>query len=214
MATDLDAYFARIGYAGGVEPSLDQLRDIVAAHNQSIPFENLDPLMGVPVADLSVEALTDKLVHRRRGGYCYEHNGLLGFVLEQLGYDVTRLAGRVVWMHLNDSSAGLPTQTHQVLSVRLPDGEGPYLADVGFGGQTLTSPIRLIAGPVQQTRHEPYRLLDHAEGFELHAEVRGDWQPLYLLSPRPQPRIDLEVGSCTYRHTPRRASSSDCRPRW
>lgn len=192
MATDLNAYFARVGFVGGAEPSLGTLGDIVAAHNQSIPFENLDPLLGVPVADLSVEALTDKLVHRRRGGFCYEHNGLLGYVLEQLGYDVTRLAGRVVWMH---PGAGLPAQTHQVLSVRLPDGQGPYLVDVGFGGQTLTSPIRLIAGPVQQTRHEPYRLLDHAEGFELQAEVRGDWQPLYLLSPRPQPRIDLEVGS-------------------
>ncbi len=192
MATDLTAYFARIGYTGGANATLDTLHGLVAAHNRSIPFENLDPLMGVPVVDLSAEALTDKLVHRRRGGYCYEHNGLVGFVLEELGFDVQRLAGRVVWMRQDNA---LPAQTHQVLAVRLPGGDGPYLVDVGFGGQTLTSPIRLAAGPVQQTRHEPYRLLDHAEGFELRAEVRGDWQPLYLLSPRPQPRIDLEVGS-------------------
>lgn len=192
MAIDLTAYFARIGHAGGAEPTLETLREVMAAHNRSIPFENLDPLMGVPVADLSPDALTDKLVHRRRGGYCYEHNGLLGYVLEELGYDVARLAGRVVWMHADDT---LPAQTHQVLSVRLPDGDVPYLVDVGFGGQTLTSPIRLVAGPVQQTRHEPYRLLEHAEGFELQAEVRGAWQPLYLLSPHPRPRIDLEVGS-------------------
>lgn len=192
MATDLLAYFTRIGYTGRGEATVDTLRDVVAAHNRSIPFENLDPLMGVPVADLSAEALTDKLVHRRRGGYCYEHNGLLGYVLEQLGFDVQRLAGRVVWMRQDDA---LPAQTHQVLSVTLPGGDGPYLVDVGFGGQTLTSPIRLVTGPVQQTRHEPYRLFDHPEGFELQAQVRGEWQPLYLLSPRPQPRIDLEVGS-------------------
>lgn len=192
MATDLTAYLSRIDFAGRTDATLDTLRAVMAAHNRSIPFENLDPLTGVPVADLSAEALTDKLVHRRRGGYCYEHNGLLGYVLEQLGYDVTRLAGRVVWMHAPDA---LPAQTHQVLSVRLPDGDGPYLVDVGFGGQTLTSPIRLVAGPVQQTRHEPYRLLDHAEGFELQAQIRGEWQPLYLLSPDPKPRIDLEVGS-------------------
>lgn len=192
MATDLSAYFARTGYPGSAEPTLETLRELVAAHNRSIPFENLDPLMGVPVVDLSVEALTDKLVHRRRGGYCYEHNGLVGYVLEELGFDVQRLAGRVVWMRQDTT---LPAQTHQVLAVRLPGGDGPYLVDVGFGGQTLTSPIRLAAGPVQQTRHEPYRLLEHAEGFELHAQVRGEWQPLYLLSPRPQPRIDLEVGS-------------------
>jgi arylamine N-acetyltransferase len=192
MAIDRHAYFSRIGYTARADATLDTLRDVVAAHNRSIPFENLDPLMGVPVGDLSVEALTDKLVHRRRGGYCYEHNGLLGYVLDDLGFDVQRLAGRVVWMRQNDA---LPAQTHQVLSVLLPDGDGPYLVDVGFGGQTLTSPIRLLAGPVQQTRHEPYRLVEHAEGFELQAEIRGGWQPLYLLSPRPQPRIDLEVGS-------------------
>ncbi len=192
MAIDRHAYFSRIGYAGRADATLDTLRDVVAAHNRSIPFENLDPLMGVPVGDLSVAALTDKLVRRRRGGYCYEHNGLVGYVLDDLGFDVQRLAGRVVWMRQNDA---LPAQTHQVLSVLLPDGDGPYLVDVGFGGQTLTSPIRLLAGPVQQTRHEPYRLVEHAEGFELQAEIRGGWQPLYLLSPRPQPRIDLEVGS-------------------
>ncbi|MCV7153906.1 arylamine N-acetyltransferase family protein [Mycolicibacterium pyrenivorans] len=194
MGTDLRAYFSRIGYRGRAEPTLDTVRQIVAAHNGSIPFENLDPLMGVPVADLSVEALTDKLVHRRRGGYCYEHNGLLGYVLEELGLDVQRLAGRVVWMREDDDA--LPAQTHQVLSVRMPgSADDPYLVDVGFGGQTLTSPIRLAAGPVQPTRHEPYRLLEHAEGYELQAEIRGAWQPLYLLSARPQPRIDLEVGS-------------------
>ncbi len=136
MAIDRHAYFSRIGYAGRADATLDTLRDVVAAHNRSIPFENLDPLMGVPVGDLSVEALTDKLVRRRRGGYCYEHNGLFGYVLDDLGFDVQRLAGRVVWMRQNDA---LPAQTHQVLSVLLPDGDGPYLVDVGFGGQTLTS---------------------------------------------------------------------------
>lgn len=194
MATLPDAYFARIGYTEAVEPTLDTLSAVVAAHNRSIPFENLDPLMGKPVVDLSPEALADKLIDRRRGGYCYEHNGLLGYVLDELGFGVQRLAGRVVWMHDTDD---LPAQTHQVLSVTLPHdaGDGPYLVDVGFGGQTLTSPIRLQTGPVQRTRHEPYRLVDHAEGYELQAEVRGDWQPLYLLSPQPRPRIDLEVGS-------------------
>ncbi|MGE4361321.1 MAG: arylamine N-acetyltransferase, partial [Mycolicibacterium sp.] len=70
-----------------------------------------------------------------------------------------------------------------------------YLVDVGIGGQTLRSPIRLAPGPVQQTRHEPYRLLDHPEGFELQARVGGVWESLYLLDPIPRPRIDLEVGS-------------------
>lgn len=197
MASLPDAYFHRIGLSHRAEATLAALHEIVAAHNRSIPFENLDPLTGVPVVDLSAEALADKLIGRRRGGYCYEHNGLLGYVLDELGFGVQRLAGRVVWMQ-DGGAAGpgaLPAQTHQVLSVTLPGGDGPFLVDVGFGGQTLTSPIRLHAGPVQQTRHEPYRLLDHPEGFELQAQIRGAWQPLYLLDPTPRPRIDLEVGS-------------------
>jgi arylamine N-acetyltransferase len=186
------AYFDRIGYEGPAEPTVDTVRALVAAHNGSIPFENLDPLMGIPVADLSVEALTDKLVHRRRGGYCYEHNGLMGYVLEELGFGVERLAGRVIWLN---PDGPLPAQTHHVLSVTVPGVDGPLLADVGFGGQTLTSPIRLEAGPVQQTRHEPYRISERGDGLQLEAEVRGEWQPLYMFTTRPQPRIDLEVGS-------------------
>lgn len=192
MPTLLDGYFARIDLTMPERPTLDALRDIVAGHNRSIPFENLDPVTGIPVVDLSAEALADKLIGRRRGGYCYEQNGLLGYVLDGLGFGVQRLVGRVVWMHDDDT---LPAQTHQVLSVTLPDGDGPYLVDVGFGGQTLSSPIRLVTDLVQQTRHEPYRLLDHAEGFELQARVAGAWESLYLLDPNPRPQIDLEVGS-------------------
>ena len=138
------AYFARIGLEYPVVPSLDTLRDIVAAHKRSIPFENLDPLMGIPVHDLSAEALSAKLVGRRRGGYCYENNGLLAYVLEHLGYGVDRLAGRVVWMRPPDApKTGI---THNVLAVTVPGGDGRFLVDVGFGGQTLSSPIRLQAG--------------------------------------------------------------------
>ncbi len=189
---DLAAYFERIGYTDPAEPTLETLHALVAAHNRSIPFENLDPLMGIPVADLGPDALSDKLVRRCRGGYCYEQNGLMGYVLAELGFGVERLAGRVVWMNPNPE---LPAQTHQVLSVAVPGVDGRFLVDVGFGGQTLTSPVRLEAGPVQRTRHEPYRLREHGEGYLLEAEIRGDWQPLYMFITRPQPRIDFEVGS-------------------
>jgi arylamine N-acetyltransferase len=191
-AVDVAAYFDRIGYQGPAEPTVETVQALVAAHNRSIPFENLDPVMGIPVADLSAGALTDKLVHRRRGGYCYEQNGLMGYVLEELGFGVERLAGRVVWLN---PDGPLPAQTHHVLSVTAPDVDGRLLVDVGFGGQTLTSPIRLEAGPVQQTRHEPYRIRERGDGHQLEAEVRGEWQPLYMFTTRPQPRIDLEVGS-------------------
>jgi arylamine N-acetyltransferase len=190
---DLAGYLDRVGYGGSTDPTLDTLHLLVAAHNRSIPFENLDPLLGVPVADLGPGALTDKLVHRRRGGYCYEHNGLMGYVLEALGYGVERLAGRVVWMREPDAS--LPAQTHNVLSVTVPRTDGRFLVDVGFGGQTASSPLRLEAGPVQRTRHEPYRLVAGEDGLTLEAQVRGEWQRLYLFTTEPRLRIDLEVGS-------------------
>ena len=193
MTLDLNGYFDRINYRGDAEPTLEVLQALMTAHTRSIPFENLDPIMGVPVDDLSPEALTDKLVHRRRGGYCYEQNGLLGAALIEAGFRVRRLAGRVIWMAPPD--APLPAQTHTVLAVAFPGSQGPYLVDVGFGGQTLTSPIRFETGNVQQTTHEPYRLDDHGDGLVLQAKVAGEWQPLYQFTTRTQPAIDLKVGS-------------------
>ncbi len=193
MALDLSAYFDRVGYRGATGPTLEVLQALVTAHTRSIPFENLDPFMGVPVDDLSPDALTDKLVHRRRGGYCYEQNGLMGFVLAELGFQVRRLGGRVVWM--NPPDAPVPAQTHTLLVVTFPGCEGPYLVDVGFGGQTPTSPLRLAIGGVQQTTHEPYRLDDRGDGLVLQAQVRDQWQALYEFTTQTRPQIDLTVGS-------------------
>jgi arylamine N-acetyltransferase len=193
MTLDLNAYFDRIGYGGAAEPSLEVLQALVTAHTRSIPFENLDPLLGVPVDDLSPQALTDKLVHRRRGGYCYEHNGLLGYVLAEIGFRVRHLGGRVIWMHGPD--APLPAQSHTVLATRFPGAQATYLVDVGFGGQTPTSPIRFEVGGVQPTMHEPYRLQDRGDGLVLQAQLRDEWQDLYQFGTRTLPQIDLRVGS-------------------
>src|SRR5947209_8861752 len=124
-------------------------------------------MMGVPVDDLSPRTLADKLVHRRRGGYCYEHNGLMGYVLAELGFQVRRFAGRVLGTLRPDAPA--PAQTHTVLGVTFPGSAGSYLVDVGFGGQTPASPLRLETGSVQQTTHEPYRLIDRGDGLVLQA---------------------------------------------
>src|ERR1700730_17423646 len=193
MTLDLNEYFDRINYRGNAEPNLDVLQDLVTAHTRTIPFENLDPLMGVPVDDLSPEALTDKLVHRRRGGYCYEHNGLMGYVLAELGFKVRRFAGRVVWMLPPDAPP--PAQTHAVLAVTFPGAQGPHLVDVGFGGQTPTSPLRFEIGGVQQTTHEPYRLEDRGDGLVLQTQVRDDWRALYEFAPQARPQIDLKLAS-------------------
>jgi arylamine N-acetyltransferase len=193
MTLDLTGYFDRIGFRGVAEPNLDVLQDLMTAHTHTIPFENLDPVMGVAIDDLSPEALTDKLVRRRRGGYCYEHNGLLGYVLAEVGFRVRRLAGRVTWMRPPD--APISAQTHTVLAVTFPGSHGSYLVDVGFGGPTPTSPLRIETGTIQQTTHEPYRLADHRDGLVLQTLIRGEWMPLYEFTTRTAPEIDLLVGS-------------------
>jgi arylamine N-acetyltransferase len=193
MALDLHGYFERVDYRGAIEPSLEVLQNLVTAHTRSIPFENLDSLLGVPVDDLGPAALFDKLVHRRRGGFCYEQNGLMGYVLAEFGFRVRRLAGRVVWMVPPDSPP--PAQAHTVLAVTFPGSQGAYLVDVGFGGQTPTSPLRFATGGIQQTTREPYRLDDRGDGLLLQARVRGEWQPLYEFTTRTAPMIDLQVGS-------------------
>jgi arylamine N-acetyltransferase len=192
MTLDLNAYFDRINYRGAAEPNLDVLQDLVTAHTRTIPFENLDPIMRVPVDDLSPEALTDKLVHRRRGGYCYEQNGLMGYALAEVGFRVRRLAGRVIWML--PPGAPFPAQTHTVLAVSFPGSQGSYLVDVGFGGQSPTSPLRIETGSVQQTTLEPYRLEDRGDGLVLQARIRDEWVPLYEFITRTAPEIDLKVG--------------------
>lgn len=103
----------------------------------------------------------------------------------------------MVWMSDGDE---LPAQTHQALAVTVPGDDGRYLVDVGFGGQTLSSPIRFEVDTVQQTRHEPYRIREKGdgsvlEGYVLESEIRGAWEPLYLFSTRPFPLIDRQVGS-------------------
>ncbi|MGH8503302.1 MAG: arylamine N-acetyltransferase family protein [Gammaproteobacteria bacterium] len=170
MPFDLDAYFERIGYTGGRAPTLATLAAIHARHTEAIPFENLDPLMGWPVR-LDPESLQRKMVQNGRGGYCYEHNLLLKQALDALGFRVMGLAARVLW---NEQDS---PRTHMLLRVDL-DGR-PYIADAGFGGITLTAPLRLQADIEQTTSHEAFRLVKLNDEFIEQAKLRGEWAPLY-----------------------------------
>src|SRR5258705_9177944 len=152
-AIDLDAYLGRIGYSGTRAPTLETLRALHLRHALAIAFENLDPFLRRPVA-LDLPSLERKLVQGGRGGYCFEHNLLFKAALDALGFHAAGLAARVVW-NLADG-ATLP-RTHMLLRVTI-DGED-HIADVGFGGQTPTWPLRLTTGGEQMTPHEPFRLL-------------------------------------------------------
>lgn len=195
---DLQAYFDRIGYRGGAEPTHDTLAALVAAHVRRIPFENLDPLMGVPVIDLSAGALTAKLVARARGGYCYEHNNLMREVLCELGFGAERLAARVVWMTPHGVDGPPSPQTHQALVVTIPGSDRRYLVDVGFGGQTPPAPLPMVSDLVQQTSHEPFRLRrlgSDSDEWAVETLIGERWRPLYILGMQPRPLIDMQVGS-------------------
>jgi arylamine N-acetyltransferase len=192
----LDAYLARIGVAPG-PADLATLRAIVAGHTRAIAFENLNPFTGREV-DLDDDALTAKIVHGGRGGYCFEQNLVLRRALDEMGYRTTVLTGRVVWGR--PPTEPLLPRTHMVLRVDLVDG--PHVVDVGFGGQTLTGVLRLEPGTQQPTPHEPYRLLEDAGTWTMQARVGGEWRSMYLFDLAPQLRADLEMASWYVSHHP------------
>jgi N-hydroxyarylamine O-acetyltransferase len=186
---DLDAYFTRINYSGPREPSLDVLRDLQYRHTHSFPFENLDVLLGRGIR-LAPEALTGKLIAARRGGYCFEQNGLLWRMLVTLGFTVTPLAAQVRWLVPDDVTTG---RTHLLLRIDLP--EGPYIVDVGFGGLCPTGPFALIHGIAQSTSLETYRIVPWGEAHELQARLLDVWTPLYRFTLEPQLLADQEISN-------------------
>jgi len=188
-AFDLDAYFGRIGYDGPRTPTLDTLRAIHAAHPQAIPFENLDPLIGRRV-EIDPGALTRKLVREGRGGYCYEHNSLLQAALLALGFKVSGLAARVVW---NAPPERVNPRSHMLLRVALPEGE--HIADVGFGGLTLTAPLRLEADIEQATPHGTFRLMGIEGGYLLETRLGDRWAPMYRFDLSEALAPDYEVAN-------------------
>jgi N-hydroxyarylamine O-acetyltransferase len=192
----LEAYFARLGYDGPAEPRLRTLQRIHALHVDRIPFENLSPFVGEPVR-LDLESLEDKLLHRGRGGWCFEQNIFLAYMLEAMGFEVARLAARVRW---NVPADRVTPRSHMLLRVRLPEGD--HIADVGFGGLTLSAPLRMEAGIEQATPHEPHRLVAADGGYRLEARIAGEWSVLYAFDLAEQQIADYEVSNWYLCHHP------------
>ncbi len=184
---DLQAYLARIGYTGDLAPTIETLTGIHRAHVLSIPFENLDILLGRPIR-LDMESLQEKLVRLGRGGYCFEQNSLFAAVMEHLGFQVTRLAARV---RMGDERS--TPRTHMVLAVDI-DG-ARWLADVGFGGDTLLDPIALEGDePVRQGAWA-FRMGLEDEVRVLRGHRSDGWMDLYAFTEEPQLPVDYEVAN-------------------
>ncbi|XVV17238.1 arylamine N-acetyltransferase family protein [Actinoplanes sp. CA-131856] len=135
---DVDAYLDRIGVRRSAT-----LREMHRAHQETVPFENLGIHLDEPIS-LAPDDLFDKIVRRRRGGFCYELNGAFAIVLEALGYSVVRAAARV---YRTPELLGPPFD-HLALLVHTADGDGPWLADVGFGRHSTSPGSHFTHGPV------------------------------------------------------------------
>lgn len=188
-AAFLDSYFARIGYQGPVEPSLEVLQQLHLLHPQAIPFENIAPYRGDSVP-LDLEAIVDKLIHRRRGGYCFEHNTLFLAVLQQMGFNVTPLIARVRWQVPAEVETGL---THMLLRVEI-EGRS-WFADVAFGSTTQTAPLEFVLDTPQTTPHGMYRITQAGEVLSLQFQTRSGWQTVYQYGLAPASQIDFEIGN-------------------
>lgn len=173
---DLHAYCERVGYGGPWTPTIETLHALHRLHPAAIPFEAIDVLLGRAI-DIAPAAIDAKLIGARRGGYCYEHNGLFKRALSAMGFDVQGLIARVQWLSPPDAPAS--PRTHMALRVTI-DGT-PWLADVGFGSCVPTSPLRLDHAQAQATAHESFRLVPSEQGHALQALITDRWMPVYEL---------------------------------
>lgn len=186
---DIEQYAARVGYRGELKPNLETLQEILHCHTTSIPFENLDVMAGLPIR-LDAESLEDKIVKRRRGGYCFELNGLLLEVLLGIGFDATPHSARV---RIGQPREVLNPRTHLFVLVRL--GDEKWLVDGGVGSLSLTAPLRFDTGIEQETPHDKRRVV-HEDGRYFHQFFGPDgWSDIYEFTGEEMPMVDRELGN-------------------
>jgi N-hydroxyarylamine O-acetyltransferase len=171
---DLSAYLARIGFDGDPAPRPETLAEVQRRHLMAIPYENLDVMLGRTTTTDPAEAF-DKMVARRRGGWCYEMNGVMGWALAEMGFTVTRLASGVFRSQSGDDAIG----NHLVLRVDFE--EGPILADAGLAGGAIT-PYPVREGQFQ------------ARGLEYRLEaVADDWWRFHNSPQGMAPNFDFKL---------------------
>ena len=180
------AYFKRIGLElpEKIVPDSALLQKLQYAHCTSVPYENLDIIRGIPLS-LDPDALYDKVVKQGKGGFCFELNGLFGWLLRELGYEVTDVAAR----YLRGESS-IPMRRHRVLMVRAVDGL--WCCDVGIGEVCPRYPLRLEEGLEQPQFDECYRFdKDPFLGWVLMDLHHGEWRRFYSFTEEPQLDVDF-----------------------
>jgi N-hydroxyarylamine O-acetyltransferase len=196
---ELDTYLRRIGAEHPAWPTVDVLRELHLRHLRTVPFENLSIHLGEEIV-LEEKRLLDKIVGERRGGFCYELNGLFGAMLAALGFDVTLLAARV---YDDEKRLGIPYD-HLALRVRTVDG-GDWLADVGFGSNSHY-PLEFGGRGEQEDPAGTFRVVeaDRQSGAREYGDldVLRDGKPQYRLEVRPRVLGDFVAGAWWHSTSP------------
>ena len=189
-ALDLNAYCRRIAWHDApAARTLAGLTALLQAHMQAIPFENLAVLQGRP-PQLGLAALQAKLVTGGRGGYCFEHAGLLGAVLQALGLPHRHHLARVTLMRPREQSP----RTHQVIVVQLAEGE--FLLDPGLGGLAPAWPVPLAGAAAEAGVGEHrHRLQWRGPQCWLQARLQGEWTDLWASPLDEALPVDFELGN-------------------
>lgn len=207
-STQADAYLRRLGAEYPAWPTVDALRDLHLRHLRTVPFENLSVHLGEEIV-LEEKRLLDKVVGARRGGFCYELNGLFGALLAALGYGVTLLAARVY----KDDGAGLGIPyDHLALRVRTVDG-GDWLADVGFGAHSH-GPLAFAERGEQEDPGGTFHVVEagpdaagvrggHDTARAADLDVLRDGKPVYRVELRPRVLGDFVSGAWWHSTSPR-----------
>jgi N-hydroxyarylamine O-acetyltransferase len=189
---DLSAYLDRIAYSGPTNPTEENLRALHRAHMLAVPFENLDISLGHRI-EVDETAILNKVIVKRRGGFCYELNGAFSALLRVLGFKVTLLSARVA----RSGGGEGPEFDHLALRVDLDE---PWLADVGFG-DSFVEPLRLKAGVEQQDAAGKFRLVQSEDRFQMErAEPDSIWKLHYSFTLQPHQLNDF-AGMCHHHQT-------------
>ena len=189
---NVEAYLQRINYHGSHEPTPETLRALQVAHLRAVPFENLSIHNGEPIV-LDEDALFTKIVERKRGGFCYECNGVFAGLLRALGFRVAMLGAGVAH---REGGFG-PNFDHMALMVTLADR---WLVDVGFG-ESFVEPLLLDSRDVQVQGTRAFRIVDE-DGYlvVMRRTDQGAWEPQYRFTLQPYEFADYEA-MCHFHQT-------------
>jgi N-hydroxyarylamine O-acetyltransferase len=189
---NIEAYLKRINYNGPITPTPETLRDLQVAHLLTVPFENLSIHSGEPIV-LDEDALFTKIVEKKRGGFCYECNGLFAALLRALGFEVAMLGAGVA----RPQGGFGPNFDHMTLMVTLADR---WLVDVGFGDSFL-EPLLLDERGEQVQGTRSFRIVEDADYLILmRGDDPGDWEPQYRFTLQPYGFADYEE-MCRFHQT-------------